>query len=205
MKGYSFSKGDRPSKMAPLWSGEIPTIDGQKELSFRDLIELRFVLAFLAEGLSLQTVRACLKTARELLGDAHPFSLRRLKTDGRSIFAEALRNVSSEGPEALQRELLDLKQRQYVFGGVIEKSFKDLDFEDDLVARWRPYLGKKSIVIDPARAFGQPIVNDAAIPTATLVDALYAEGSERRVAHLYSVPVSVVRDAVAFEEGLNAA
>ena len=80
-----------------------------------------------------------------------------------------------------------------------------LDIEADAVARWRPYHGKPTIVIDPKRAFGKPIASASGVPTVALSDAVKAEGSPERVARLYEVPVTIVRDAIGFEEALHAA
>lgn len=101
--------------------------------------------------------------------------------------------------------MLDLKEKQYVFKQVVEQSFKDLDLEGDIVARWRPYRGKDSIVVDPTRSFGQPVAAASGVPTIVLADAVKAEGSVARVAALYEVDKSVVQDAVRFHEELLAA
>jgi uncharacterized protein (DUF433 family) len=82
---------------------------------------------------------------------------------------------------------------------IIERTFKDLDIEEDVVVHWRPFRGKDSIVIDPARAFGQPIAIDYGVPTAALAGAVEAECSIEGVAKLFEVPPMVVRDAVKFE------
>jgi uncharacterized protein (DUF433 family) len=104
-----------------------------------------------------------------------------------------------------EEELLDLKNRQYVIKKLIDRTFKDLDLSDDIVTSWRPYRGKQSIVIDPQRAFGQPIAARYGVPTVTLADAAKAELSIGRVSYLYDVPVSVVTDAVNYEKFLQAA
>ena len=199
--GYTFKRKGQTTTMAPLWTPQLPAADGHIELSFRDLIELRFVAAFIAQGLSLQTIRACLDTARELVDSEHPFSTRRFKTDGRRIFLETL----DRAKDTDKKVLLDLKDRQYMLVGIVERTFRDLDFDDDMIARWRPYSGKRSILVDPIRAFGQPIVAKGSVPTVALAGAVEAEGSEKRVAFLYDVPLASVRDAVAFERGLAAA
>jgi len=85
---------------------------------------------------------------------------------------------------------------------IIERTFKDLDIESDAVTRWRPFGGKKSIVIDPRRAFGQPIAAVAGVPTVTLADAVEAEGNVTRVAYLFRVSPGVVKDAVQFQKAL---
>jgi uncharacterized protein (DUF433 family) len=55
-------------------------------------------------------------------------------------------------------------------------------------------------VIDPAHAFGQPIVSDAAVPMRTLSDAVSAEGSVSVVARLFRVDPRSVRAALRFEQ-----
>jgi uncharacterized protein (DUF433 family) len=196
--GYSYRKDGKTNAMPRLWIPQLPEADGHIELGFRDLIELRFVRAFIKAGLGLQTIRRCLDYARECVDDPRPFSTRRFQTDGRTIFLDTARKSG-------ENELLDLKQHQYVLGKVIESSFKDLDIDNATVARWRPFNGKTSIVIDPSRSFGQPIASRSGVPTICLADAVAAEGSVERVARLYYVSVSVVRDAVGFEKRLRTA
>lgn len=196
--GYRYSKGDDEFVMPPLWIPQLPRHDDHIELGFRDLIELRFVHAFTRANLSLITIRRCLEFARDCVNDDRPFSTRRFQTDGKTIFLDIARQTGEE-------ELLDLTKRQYVLKQIIERTFKDLDIENDTVTRWRPFKGKKSIVIDPLRAFGQPITTDYGVPTNALAEAAKAEGSVDRVSQLFEVPAQVVRDAVAFENALQAA
>jgi uncharacterized protein (DUF433 family) len=196
--GYTYMHQGKIQQSTPLWIPDLPNEDNKLELSFRDLIELRFVNGFIREGLGLRTIRHCIDYARVLVDDQRPFSTQRFQTDGRTIFLDSVRNDGDS-------ELLDLKKRQYAIKQVIERTFKDLDIEDNAVARWRPFKGKESIVIDPQRAFGTPIAAAYGVPTIALADAVKAEGSIERVARLYEVKPSVVRDAVNFEEALLAA
>jgi uncharacterized protein (DUF433 family)/DNA-binding transcriptional MerR regulator len=196
--GYKYDAEGHTITMPPLWVPELPAYDDHLELGFRDLIELRFVKAFMDAGLGLKTIRNCLEYARECVRDDRPFSTRRFQTDGRTIFLDSLRRSG-------ESEILDLRRGQYVFRQAIERTFKDLDIEADAVARWRPFHGKDTIVIDPRRAFGQPIATDYGVPTTALGDAAEAEGSIERVAFLYEIPQVVVRDAVKFESSLRAA
>lgn len=195
--GYSYRQGHEVFHVEPLWTPQLPRYDSAIELGFRDLIELRFVKEFIKAGLGLKTIRHCLNYARECVNDEHPFSTRRFQTDGRTIFLES----ATDAGDAV---LLDLKDKQYTIKAVIDRTFKDLDIEDEAVKRWRPYKGKASIVIDPDLVFGQPTTAKYNIPTITLAQAVAAEGSEKAVSALYEVPISVVRDAVAFEETLAA-
>lgn len=196
--GYAFVSGGKAGHMPPLWTPELPANEDRVELGFRDLIELRFVNAFGAEGVDLRIIRSCLEHAREAVRDPRPFSTQRFRTDGRTIFLDTLKATG-------ESELLDLKRGQFVIKHVIERTFRDLDLDNDVVTRWRPFHGKESIVIDPQRAFGQPIAAEFGVPTVALADAAEAEGSIERAARLYEVSVATVRDAVRFEEYLHAA
>nr|WP_246730821.1 DUF433 domain-containing protein [Methylobacterium sp. 2A] len=196
--GYAFTADGHQRRMPPLWTPELPANDQHLELGFRDLIELRFVQAFVREQVDLRVIRRCLETAREAVQDPRPFSTRRFKTDGRTIFLESLK---ADG----ESEVIDLTRGQYVIRAVIEQTFRDLDIEGDVVTRWRPFQGRDTIVIDPRRAFGQPIAAGTGVPTVALADAVRAEGTVERVARLYEIPVAVVRDAMRFEASLQAA
>jgi len=198
MKGYTYKENGLERKVGPLWQSQLSLNDEHLEIGFRDLIELRFVKSFTDAGVGLLAVRNCLEYARKCVDDDHPFSTQRFRTDGRTIFLESLDNLKDE-------KLLDLKKQQYVFKKIIERSFKDLDVEDGAVARWRPFRGKQSIVIDPERSFGQPIADRYGVPTVVLADAVKAEGSIAKAARVYEVTPAVIRDAVAFENGLAAA
>lgn len=205
LRGYDYSRAGETRHSDPLWQPDYANDDDTLELSFRDLIELRFVKTFKDHGLSLPTIRTCFKRAVEAVHDDRPFSTQKFRTDGRTIFLEITSDVR-EG------ELIDLKRRQNVFHSFILPSLHDLEFDADIVARWFP-LGKerRTIVIDPARAFGRPIVLDGGVPIEVLADAVEIEESAQpdsvkmqRVAKLYEVPVAAVRDAVSFHHRLAA-
>jgi uncharacterized protein (DUF433 family) len=181
----------------PLWHADYSD-DDAVEVSFRDLIELRFVKAFRDAGLGLQTIRACFERAVEEVKDDRPFSTQRFRTDGKTIFLEITHDVR-EG------ELIDLRRRQSLFHRLVAPSLRDLEFGADFVARWFPLgMTRRSIVVDPARAFGRPITKDGSVPAEIVSEAVKIEGSPEKVAKLYGVPLLAVRDAVAFQQQLAA-
>lgn len=199
LHGHTYSAGDRAGASGPLWRRQIPEIDGTVGLGFLDLIEARFVGAFRRASVPWPVIRRCAEQARTLIGSDHPFSSRRFRTDGRTIFADVV-------DRAGERQLLDLAKSQFAFGRVIGPSlYAGIDFSDrDMPARWWPLGRETPIVIDPVHAFGQPIVRDAGIPTRTLADAVAAEGSIATVARLFRVEPSSVRAALRFERQIAA-
>ena len=197
MRGYNHGP-DGQSHSDPLWKPDYVNDNEQVELSFRDLIELRFVKAFRDLGLSLPTIRQCFMRAVEEVRDERPFSTRRFRTDGKSIFLE----ITDDLPEG---ELVDLRMRQRVFRTIVEPSLKDLEFDASVVSRWFPLgMGRKSVVLDPSRAFGRPIVASAGVPTEAIADAIVTEGSLARAAALFEVTQAEARDAQQFEQRLAA-
>ena len=184
---------------APLWHGQVDLHDDKLYLGFLDLVQSRMASAFIATGLSPQKVRRALVLARDLIEHDHPFATSRFRTDGRTLLLEAL----GEGED--DRPLVDLfKRGQYVMHKVIEPSLKGIDFDTDIAARWWPKGRASDIVVDPARQFGQPIIESVGVPTSVLSAAAEAEGSITRAAQLFRVSPTAVQRAIDFERGLAA-
>lgn len=188
---------DHDGKSEPgLWHPQYEPSDEGLFLGFRDLVEARIVNALRKQRIGLQTIRACVERARNIIGDERPFSTQEFKTDGKTIFLEITKDLD-------EPHLIDLKHSQGVFKRVVEPSLKDLEFGPDGAERWWLVPGKKSIVADPNRSFGHPIESQHGVATAILAQAVEAEGSVAAVARLFEVSQSSVRDAVAYEKSLK--
>ncbi len=196
--GYDHANGDQPTKHEPpLWTPQYdPRGDDGVLLGFRDLIEARIVHALRGKRIGLPTIRICIDRAQKIVGQDHPFSTSLFKTDGKSIFLEITRDLD-------EPELIDLKHQQGVFQRVVAPSLADLDFGPGGAERWWLVPGKKTIVADPDRAFGQPIVADHGVTTARLWDAVEAEGSVELAAKLFELKPRFVRDALDYERSLR--
>jgi uncharacterized protein (DUF433 family) len=176
-----------------LWQ---PQYDPAEEdgllLGFRDLVEARIVNALRAKRIGLPTIRACIHRAREIIGDERPFSTQEFKTDGRTIFLEITQGLD-------EPRFIDLKRSQGVFKRVVEPSLQDLDFGAAGAERWWLLTGKRSIVADPARSFGQPIIAAHGLTTARAVEVVKAEGSVENAGRVYDIKPALLRDALAYE------
>jgi uncharacterized protein (DUF433 family) len=196
LRGYSHGE-DNSHHSEALWQSDYQNEDDQIELSFRDLIELRFVKTFRDLGVGLSTIRDCYRRAVEEVQDDRPFSTQRFRTDGKTIFLD-ITEKDHDG------RMIDLKRRQQVFRSIIEPSLRDLEFDASAVSRWYPLgLRRRSVVIDPARSFGRPIVQHG-VPTEVLAEAVNVEGSIDTVARLYEIPKSEIKSALDFENRLAA-
>src|SRR5436305_6279153 len=81
LQGYSYSAGGAPHTSPPLWRRQIASQESLI-LSFRDLLEVRFVDAFRRHGVGWKAIRVAAECAAEIVQDSYPFSTRRFKTDG---------------------------------------------------------------------------------------------------------------------------
>jgi uncharacterized protein (DUF433 family) len=126
-----------------------------------------------------------------------PLSTQRFRTDGRTIFLEVAGEIEEPA-------LFDLKRDQYLFHRMVAPSFKDIEFEDGVPARWWPASEARGIVLDPKRSFGKPIVAEYGVPAAALADAYKVRRSFKLVSLDYEVPEKAVRESVAFQERLAA-
>ncbi len=199
LRGYTYQVQDGSRKSPEVVLADLPEIDGALALSFRDLIEVRFVNAFRQYGVSWKVLRATSLKARKIFGTSHPFSTKAFKTDGKTIFTEIAAELGgSEDPK-----LLDILRDQYVIRNIlVPHLYKGLETRNGQIIRW--WHDRKRVVLDPERSFGQPVVHKDGIPTAVLAKAVKIEGSLERVASWFEVHAVSVQAAVDFEERLAA-
>lgn len=202
LKGYSWNYRDGRSSSGPLWTLQYANdeeLGAEQVLGFHDLLELRAIAKFIEHGVPLKVIRLTIEQATKQFG-AHPLHTQRFMTDGRKFFHEAIELTG-------QRNLVDFEGKQIVFDAVIRPSlFAGIDYTATGQAqRWFPVQGRKVIVLDPRKQFGEPIIADAGVPTDTIAAAVKAEGGDRkRVARLYRVTPAAVDAAVNFERRLAA-
>lgn len=193
--GYDYENDGSPCRQPPLWQPQYDAEHDGQLLGFRDLIEARIVNSLRKSRIGLPTIRKCIDRAKELLGDEHPFSTRAFKSDGKRIFLEIVGGLE-------EPRLYDLKDKQQVFRDFVMPSLRGLEFGDERAERWWLEPSRKTILVDPKRSFGQPILDKSGLLTSRVLQEVKAEGSEERVAKLYAIPVGAVRDALRFEQGL---
>ena len=186
------------AKGEPIVLRDYARIGGHHEVSFLDLIELKFISHFRGRGISLQALRIAAKNARQELGVEHPFATSSVKfqSDRRAVFLETAK-------EAGDKQLLDLMTKQIAIYDVLEGLFaKDMEFDVDGLARsWRPEPAiAPQVIVAPVFGFGRPVVSERRLPTATLFDAWIANGNDaEEVADWFDIDPASVTEAVAFE------
>lgn len=173
-----------------------PAARSPLQLSFSNLIEA-FVLASMrrVHGVSMQRVRKALRFVGEELGYARPLIHARFRTNGVNLFvhhAGQLLDVSAEG-QAVLREVLDA-------------SLARIDWEGDFAARLYPWVRggslagqPKTIVVDPRRGFGHPVIAGTGIEARIVAERYRAGESIVSLAQDYGVGLEQVEDAIRCE------
>jgi uncharacterized protein (DUF433 family) len=127
-----------------------------------------------------------------------PFALQRFRSDRQSVFAELATEIGDN-------MLLQPGNYHFVFDALIEKlRFDVLNVREDGVP-WR--LGPRGknglVVVDPARWFGQPILDAAGVPVRIIV-ATYAANANQvdKVARWFDLHDEAVQAAIRYEESV---
>ena len=199
IKGYTYQKNMEYRSSKPLFKTEFEYNPDDVIISFLDLTELLFINNFIQYGISIQKIRKAAVTACDLLDTSHPFALRKMFTDGKSIFAEIARKENDTS-------LLDLISEQFQFKKIIEPLlFKCIDFnKNDYAERWWPQGKKGEIVLDPSRNMGQPILNKYNIKTELIYGLYKTKHSINEISDWYELDKFAIKAAIEFEKDLAA-
>jgi uncharacterized protein (DUF433 family) len=198
-----------PKRIGPLIRRDYKPIYGRKqELSFLDLMEIRFIEYFREQGVRVQTLRRCIETAREVWKADKPFATERIRfiasDDRRDILVdEVFRPVAEETKD---RKLWSLVTAQFeMFKTLRTELDKGLTFDTStLLARtWKPRPNEfPEIVINPLIAYGEP-TGPSRVPTRVIYLASLTDETPTSIADWYKVPLGEVNVAIRFERHLR--
>jgi len=183
---------------APIILRDYRRIGREHELSFLDLMEVRFIEHFRQQKISLQALRVASKEARKELGVDHPFATSGVKfqTDRKQVFLETAKATGD-------KQLLNLMTKQIAIYEVIESSFaRDLEFDVDGLARqWTPAPAlAPNVLVSPQYAFGRPVIAERRVPTRALFECWKANGNDTAaVADWFEIDDGAVNEAIRFE------
>lgn len=190
---------DRSSGRKKIYpAGTIKThgIARDRHFNFYTLVEL-FTLAHLRGlGVSLRV----LKQARRELADRektqHPFALEGLLTDRKKLLfdlgEEALLELGAGGQTSFEQILAPFCIRL------------DFDATTRMACRYHPMGKDKPIVVDPARAFGRPIIIGTSIATENVAALIRGGETVEDVASDFDLAPETVSEVWRFENRLAA-
>jgi hypothetical protein len=205
--GYRRNRAAGPTVHPALIRTDLPELEGQRALTFVELVELLYIRAFHTAGASWQEIKEAATVAARLFTSEHPFALRQVYVDPGQVLYGAVQNV--DGSESFIR----LRGHGQLELPTLVKPYLDqLDFDlNDVASRWWPLGRHGGVVIDPAFSFGAPLVEEVGIRTRTLSEAYgaehasYGEKTIEHVAWTYEISPRHVETALAFQRWLAAA
>lgn len=206
---YGYRRNRAGSRVAhpPLIHTELPTLEGQDALTFVELIELLYIRAFERAGVSWKLIKDAAGVAARMFSTRHPFALRQVYVDPRSVYGSVREEDGSESLVEL------VGHGQHAMPQLVKPYLEQIDFgANDVARRWWPLGRGGGVAVDPMVGFGMPVVVAAGMRVHALTSAYDAEvpafgvdGALDRVAWTYEIAPEHVRTALTFREWLRKA
>jgi len=164
-------------------------------LSFYNLAEAHVLRALRTEyGLPLPVIRKALDYVRKEFGWDRPLIQEQFRTDGATLFVERLgKLVDTSRPE---QSLLPL----------LYEYLDRIEWEDRFAARLYPFTlavrgpnAPRSIVIDPHRSFGRPLLDRLGVTTNVIAERYKAGDSISKLVKEYGGPQTDIEEAIRCE------
>lgn len=168
---------------------------GRESVTWGEMVEARLLAEFRDRRVPIQRLRPAIERLRDEFGpyplaQARPF----LDVDGRELVRVVQDQVGLE-PRLM---LVVVRNGQAVLSAETERFRSLVEYdEDNVVGRLRPVERTPSVVMDPARAFGQPAVRN--VRTDVLAEDYRAGASRDELAELYELTPDQIDEALRYE------
>lgn len=165
--------------------------DKSKAVSFHTLVEFYVMMQLADAGVKTRKVLEAHKELSQFYNTSFPFALREVldgvNTDGKRIFL------------SVDDYTITLDGTKQFNLGFIKVFFKKLEFDsNNLASRLWPLGKEKSVLIDPERKFGHPVLEMKNIFPETIYGHYKAGDPIEYISYIYKVTEKEVRDAIEF-------
>jgi uncharacterized protein (DUF433 family) len=191
-KGYVRRPPGRPAVHGDRILTSVDAARNFPSVPFIGLAEGMVLAAFRRGGVSLQHIRKAVSILDSEIGIEHALASKKVYTDGAVIlfdYADAEDDVELAG-------LTEVVSRQKVFAPVVREYLRRIEYGKDGWAKQlaSPATRESIVVVDPRRAFGQPIFVHGAAPVESVVSRWKAGESLAHVARDFGVPPADVEE-----------
>lgn len=162
---------------------------GNRNVSFHTFVEFYVMMQFSESGVKPKQVLEAHHELSTMFKTAFPFALKLvldcIKTDGKTLFFETEKGtISLDGTKQFNLEFINI-------------FFKRLEFGDDnLASRFWPMGKDKSILVDPNRRFGQPVIDGKNISPEIILNHYNAGDPLNYIAFVYKLSEAEVTNAL---------
>jgi uncharacterized protein (DUF433 family) len=184
----------RPAGGKPPLITSFERRDAQATVPFIGFAEAYVLSAFRRAGVPLQRIRPAVDALSRTIGLEHALASHRLYTDG----AEVLYDYAVNRDEADLLELVVVRTGQHQFAEIVRAYLKRITYGNDGWASrvGLPSYGRAEVVVDPAIAFGLPLVVHGGARVEDLVDRFVAGDTVADIADDFGVPAEEVEDVI---------
>jgi uncharacterized protein (DUF433 family) len=185
-----------------------PDSGGARDLSFFNLVELHVLAALRRDHrLRMTNIRRAIEFVQRELGSTRPLISEEMVTDGTDIFVTTLGsliNASKSGQLAMKALLQAyLKRIDRDVQGIAIGLFPFTRPKTD--ATNAPVDQPRVVAIDPAIAFGRPVIAGSRVPTIEIFERFVAGESPEEIAAHFGRTVEEVLEAIRCENTATAA
>jgi uncharacterized protein (DUF433 family) len=182
-----------PARSGPRWSQAVIRLPKRERnfLSFTNLVEGHVLAAMRRKhALKLDAIRKAVGYVHDALDVEHPLATELFKTNGVDLFVERLGKIINASREG------QLGMKTVLVGSLARVEYDDRGRAIRLFPLLRRDHAPRSIVIDPRRAFGRPVMVGTAVPAADVRARFDAGDSVEELARDFDVVPQLVEDAL---------
>jgi len=186
--------------MNKYWDGKIGKdygskyswdINGKRAVSFHTFIEFYVMMRFSEAGVKPKQVLEAHAELAKMYSTPFPFArkevLNGIKSDGKHVFLK-----NKEG-------IIELNGTKQFNLNLIEMFFINLEFDkDNLASRFWPIGKEKSILVDPKRRFGRPVIDGKNIFPEIIFSHHRAGDPIPYIAYVYQISEAEVSHALEY-------
>jgi uncharacterized protein (DUF433 family) len=184
---------------------------GNDVATWGEFVEARMLAEYRTAGVKIIRMRPALEVLREELGTRYPLASARiwLGTDGRDLVRRVQEEVQLDSELAIvlvrtKQEMLPGGLTPIKWSGPAQLFRDSLEWSDAPVdtavpERVLPQAGNTGVVIDPLRAFGDPVVRGRNVPTNVIAELVRAGDTPAMIADLYDLSIDEVNAAIRYE------
>ncbi len=166
-------------------------VNGTRAVSFHTFIEFYIMMLFSESGVKPKEVLRAHSELAKMYNTAFPFVLKEvlegIRSDGKHIYLE-----TKDG-------IIELNGTKQFNLKIIQLFFVNLDFDDNnLASRFWPIGKGKSILVDPERRFGHPVIDGKNIFPDIIYNHHKAGDPIKYIAHVYELSEEEVNHALEY-------